>query len=240
MVRVQSGVQLNENDVKVIINEYVTRLLKGYKHNKVNGAKVIHDSVHGTNIFYPYEIAFLDLPIVQRLRRISQTDVASLVFPAGNHNRFEHTVGTTVVAGQMINSIFDRCHIDLPDVSKDFIYNNCRVAAILHDCGHGPYSHLSEQLYSKQFKFIKQNNPVLTGANAHEILSYFIVTSDSLKNFNKNIIKKYYNVEIDLDFVGKMIVGYINKRTRKNLGFATEIMYTSNSGGIISSFKHNI
>jgi hypothetical protein len=84
------SLQLSEDFVRETIDDYIGKQLAEYQHIKVNNPKVIHDSVHGTNIFHPYEIAFLDLPIVQRLRRISQTDVASFVFPAGNHNRFEH------------------------------------------------------------------------------------------------------------------------------------------------------
>lgn len=216
--------QLTEDRMRAEIDHYVDSQLAEYQHIKVTNPKVIHDSVHGTNLFHPYEIAFLDLPIVQRLRRISQIDVASLVFPAGNHNRFEHTVGVTVVAGQMVDSIFPKCSDLLTGIDKEYIYHNCRVAAILHDCGHGPFSHLSEQLYSAQLKEVRQNNAVLAGASAHEILSYFIVTSNSLKEYNDSVIKKEYGIDIDLDFVGEMIVGYIDREVRREYGFAIEII----------------
>jgi len=216
--------QLVETDVRSLINEYVCNLLKGYSYSRIARSKVIHDTVHGTHLFHPYEIAFLDLPIVQRLRRISQTDVTSFVFPSGNHNRFEHTVGTAVVAGLMIDSVFQKSGTVLPLDRRDYAYNNCRIAAILHDCGHGPFSHLSEQIFSEQFNNIKINNPVFSGASAHEILSYFVATSDPLKEFNSNIIKGLYGIDIDLDFVGEMIVGYIDRIKRKEFGFAVEII----------------
>ena len=219
---------MDEITLKKAINDYVEKHLTNIseKHVKIKDNKVIHDSVHGTNIFRPHEIAFMDLPIVQRLRRISQTDVASLVFPAGNHNRFEHTAGVAVIAGKMIDSLLLKKGVVSDHNEENFILNNCRVAAILHDCGHGPFSHLSEQIYSPKFKVIQKNNPVLKGASAHEIISYFIATSESLKKFNDNIIKGIYRVDINLDFVGSMIVGYVDKEDieSKKLGYAVELI----------------
>ena len=220
--------KLSEDLVRSTIDNYVEDKLSKYEHAKISKAKVIHDSIHGTNIFHPHEIAFLDLPIIQRLRRISQTDVASFVFPAGNHNRFEHTVGVAIVAGQMVDSIFteQKKVLEDQDIGRDLIFHNCRIAAILHDCGHGPFSHLSEQLYSSQFDDIKKNNPILKGASAHEIQSYFIATSSPMRKFNEEIIKKIYEIDIDLDLVGAMIVGYVNKgdEKAKKLGFAIELI----------------
>lgn len=217
--------ELTETDYKALINTYVSAQLKEYKPKLISTPKVIHDSVHGTNIFYPHEIAFLDLPIIQRLRRISQTDVASYVFPAGNHNRFEHTIGVTAISGQMVEAIFSKQNNPLSeDIDKSFIFNNCRIAAILHDCGHGPFSHLSEQVYEKSLDTIKQKNVVLQGASAHEILSYYITTSEPLKEFNDTIIKGKYNINIDLDFIGEIIVGYIDRKQKSALAFAVEII----------------
>ena len=213
--------QLTEDFVRESVNTYVKRQFEGFNHIKTDNPKAIHDSVHGTDVFAPYEIAFLDLPIVQRLRRISQTDVSSFVFPAGNHNRFEHTVGTAIVAGKMIDSVFSKNNALLSNTEKSVVYHNCRVAAILHDCGHGPFSHLSEQLFSSQFTDIKQKNRKFKGASAHEILSYYIATSDSMRSFNSETIKGVYGIDVDLDFVGEIIVGFIDK---KDYGYAVEII----------------
>ncbi len=198
MKKSSSASTLSIEALEQAIDSFVENSFLGYKHNKIKNAKVIHDSVHGTNIFHPHEIAFLDLPITQRLRRISQTDVASLVFPAGNHNRFEHTVGVAVVAGQMVESIFLKCKDIVKEEQKDFIYRHCRIAAILHDSGHGPFSHLTEQIYSSQFKKIRDDNPIFSGARPHEIISYFIATSAIMRKFNKDVIENIYGVSVDL------------------------------------------
>jgi len=216
--------ELKGNLIRNIIDAYVEEQMRGFEHFRTISPKVIHDSVHGTNIFYPHEVAFLDLPIIQRLRRISQTDVASFVFPAGNHNRFEHTVGVTSVAGKMVDSIYSKHNGILNNSDRDFIYNNCRIAAIFHDCGHGPFSHLSEQLYSSQFNGIKKSVSLFKGASAHEIISYHIATSKPVREFNEQTIKGVYGIDIDLDFVGAMIVGHIDKDNDGMWGFAVEII----------------
>ena len=216
--------QLTDTYLRETVDAYVKKQFSGYRHVKIDSPKAIHDSVHGTNIFAPYEIALLDTPVVQRLRRISQTDVASFVFPAGNHNRFEHTVGATIVAGEMIDSVFSKHNSILNEINKEYVRHNCRVAAILHDCGHGPFSHLSEQLFSPQFTDIRNDNSRSRGASAHEILSYYIATSAPMREFNDSIIKGIYGIDINLDFVGAIIVGYIDRENDKKHGFAIEFV----------------
>lgn len=150
----------------------------------VRARKIIHDSILGSNLFYPHEIAILDLPIIQRLRRVNQVDVVPLVFPSGNHNRFEHTLGVAVIGKKLIKALFDK----IADINclgikgfnnKDECYkyylDHVRMAAILHDCGHGPFSHMSEQVYKHfpDIKEAKQTNSKLNGASYHEILSVY-------------------------------------------------------------------
>src|SRR2546423_12516942 len=71
---------------------------------------------------------------LQRLRGIRQLAMASLVYPGALHTRFDHTLGVAHVAGLMARAL--RLHDD--DVE------NVRSAALLHDIGHGPFSHVSE------------------------------------------------------------------------------------------------
>ncbi|HCF49928.1 MAG TPA: hypothetical protein DER60_06580 [Syntrophomonas sp.] len=82
------------------VNDFVEEKLSKYKPNNITAPKIIHDSILGSNIFLPHEVVVLDMPIVQRLRRISQVDLVPYVFPSGNHNRFEHTLGVTTLSGR--------------------------------------------------------------------------------------------------------------------------------------------
>ena len=208
--------------LKIKLNEYINNLCANYTPRKIKDSKAIHDSVHGTSVFEPYEIAFIELPMVQRLHHISQTDVASLVYPSANHNRFEHTLGVATVAKLMIDGLYNNLSSSIyknRKADKEYALRHVRVAALLHDVGHGPFSHLSESIYRNEidFKKIKKKNPILKGGNPHEILSYLITTSDYMKNFNENVIKKEYNIDIDLDFVGEIIVGFIDKSNKKEI-----------------------
>ncbi len=98
--------------------------------------KIIKDPVHGyveiDDIFLP----LLDSPELQRLRHIRQLGFAYLVYPGANHSRFEHSLGTMHLAG-----IIGR-QLGLGDHEKNAVI----AAALLHDIGHGPFSHASEPL----------------------------------------------------------------------------------------------
>ncbi|HJJ56145.1 MAG TPA: HD domain-containing protein [Methanocorpusculum sp.] len=96
--------------------------------------KSIKDPVHGY-ITVPEDILpFIDSKPLQRLRNIHQMGFAYLVYPGSHHTRFEHSVGTMHLASQLCQHLeFDQ---------YDTLMVCC--AAILHDIGHGPYSHTSE------------------------------------------------------------------------------------------------
>ena len=118
------------------VNDYVESQLSGYRHKFVHSPKIIHDTILGSNIFRPFEIALIDLPIIQRLRRINQVDVVPLVFPSGNHNRFEHTLGVTVISEQLALAVVRRIiegqekgikKYKKIKIEKDYIINHVRV-----------------------------------------------------------------------------------------------------------------
>ncbi|MDR2569660.1 MAG: HD domain-containing protein [Oscillospiraceae bacterium] len=135
------------------VNQYVENQLNDYHPQQSRAPKVIHDTILGSNLFLPYEIILIDSPIVQRLRNISQVDVAPLIFPSGNHNRFEHTLGVAVIAQKMVDAIWNRVseeeHGVIVEMGKDYILSHVRFAAILHDCGHSAFSHLTEDVFSQ-------------------------------------------------------------------------------------------
>lgn len=98
--------------------------------------KHIKDPVHGY-IAVPEElIPLLDTSFVQRLRHIRQLGFSYLVYPGANHTRFEHSLGTMHLASIVCSQL---------ELSKDDTLT-VLTAALLHDIGHGPYSHASEKL----------------------------------------------------------------------------------------------
>src|SRR5206468_1683676 len=70
--------------------------------------KDIHDPIWGTNSFSWRELAIIDTPIMQRLRRIHQTGLAYQVYPSARHSRFEHSLGVTIVATKVFDAVARR------------------------------------------------------------------------------------------------------------------------------------
>ena len=100
----------------------------------------IRDPVHGYIKITDVERELIDSPFLQRLRRIHQLAGAYLVYPGAVHTRFEHVVGAMHVAGEIADSLSRRA-----DVSADQI-QEVRLGALLHDVGHGPFSHMYEEV----------------------------------------------------------------------------------------------
>ena len=105
--------------------------------------KQIKDPVHGY-IEVPDElIPLLDSPLLQRLHHIRQLGFAYLVYPGANHTRFEHSLGAMALADKVCQRV---------GLAEDERLLVCS-AALLHDIGHGPYSHASERLRSEFGEF---------------------------------------------------------------------------------------
>jgi len=189
------------------VNRWVKQQLKETSFYDVRDKKVIRDAVLDLNLFAEYEINILDLPITQRLRRISQTACAYLLYPSATHNRFEHTLGVTIIANKFIHALKSK----EPGMMTKQHSSEIRLAALLHDVGHGPFSHVSESIYANFPEMKEQyNNPKFSKCKPkpHEILSYLIVNSKSFKQFfEENIQKKSYRIMVDFQRMANMIVG---------------------------------
>ncbi|SDM45018.1 hypothetical protein SAMN04487949_1704 [Halogranum gelatinilyticum] len=96
----------------------------------------IKDSVHDHIEVGGVAEALLDTPEMQRLRHIKQLGTVQLVYPSANHTRFEHSLGVYHLANRVLS------HLGIEGVLAERI----RAAALLHDVGHGPYSHNIEAL----------------------------------------------------------------------------------------------
>lgn len=105
--------------------------------------KYIRDPVHGYVGMTDVEQKVVDSWPVQRLRGIKQLSIAYVVYPGGDHTRFTHALGTMHVAGQAVESLRRSA-----DISDDE-WQLTRLAALLHDIGHGPFSHSYEEILVK-------------------------------------------------------------------------------------------
>lgn len=101
----------------------------------------ITDPVHRYIRFSSVEKDVIDNPAFQRLRRIRQLAGAHLVYPSAQHSRFEHSLGAMHIAGLAGESLLAKGYIDNAETVQEL-----RLGALLHDIGHGPFSHLFEEV----------------------------------------------------------------------------------------------
>lgn len=186
-----------------------------------NKGKFIHDTVWGTNFFYPWEIALIDSPLLQRLRYIHQTGLAYYVYPTAIHTRFDHTLGVTSLINKVIDSLNSKN--DEPIIKNKDRYM-LRISALLHDIGHGPFSHVVESVIRKtdEYRAMEKHVNVELGVSPkpHEIMSYLIVSSNSFRDwFDQKIRNGYpknkYLKELELGEIAESIIGVSRNPERK-------------------------
>ena len=120
----------------------------------------VKDPIYGYIRLTEVEKSVIDTLAVQRLRRIRQLAGAEYVYPAANHTRFEHVLGAMYLAGV----VADNLPVNLSSQEKQKI----RLAALLHDVGHAPFSHLFEPML---LKFLHRS---------HEDMSSWIIADSDL------------------------------------------------------------
>lgn len=106
----------------------------------VNKRKIVNDPVYGF-ITIPFDILFdlMEHPWFQRLRRIRQLGMTNYVYPGATHTRFQHALGAMYLMGLAIAEIRSKGQ----EISEEEAEASC-IAILLHDIGHGPFSHALE------------------------------------------------------------------------------------------------
>jgi uncharacterized protein len=135
-----------------------------------------HDPLHG---YIPFtsstglpdgevsERQIIDHPWLQRLRQIHQLQTAWWVFPTAEHTRFQHVLGAMHLASRAVSALYESLHEVCPDVpSQGYVESLMRLAALLHDVGHGPFGHFFDEHFLADY-----------GLN-HEILGGEIIRRD--------------------------------------------------------------
>src|SRR5207253_7460017 len=102
--------------------------------------KTVTDTVHGTIRLKPISLDLLHALELKRLNSIRHLGLTYLVFPGANHSRFEHCLGVGHVAGEMAKAL------DLAPDERKLV----QAAGLLHDVGHGPFSHTLEHVLSRE------------------------------------------------------------------------------------------
>ena len=105
----------------------------------------IRDPIHGFIKLSQTEWNLINTKVFQRLRRIRQLAMTFLVYPGAVHTRFDHSIGVMHVAGRICTRLQELN----PTIVGSEDVDRVRLAALLHDVGHGPFSHVSERLLEK-------------------------------------------------------------------------------------------
>jgi len=127
----------------------------------------IRDPVHGFIYRESHERDLIDTKLFQRLRSLHQLALAYLVYPGATHTRFDHSLGAFHVAGGLAKALVQS------DAEKRLV----RLATLLHDVGHGPFSHVAEPILQKHSSKI-----VFAGkaeSKIHELISAKIILENT-------------------------------------------------------------
>jgi len=158
----------------------------------------IIDPIHDFVRVYGNELKIIDTPIFQRLRRIRQLSGAHLIYPGAQHTRFEHSLGVMHIASMAGQALAEKGVVSFDDIQ------NLRLAGLLHDIGHGPFSHLFEEIFEEKRKI------------SHEDLGRDIILKTEIgdiisKNgFDKKLITKLAFGDSKLQFMNEIISGTLS------------------------------
>ncbi len=146
-------------------------------------SRTLRDPIHRFITLNEQEAALIDAPVFQRLRRLRQLACAYLVYPSAIHTRFEHSIGVCHVA----RLLGERLSLNQDEQKL------VRLAALLHDLGHGPFSHISEEaleLYSDHSKLPGKTDKI------HEAITAMLIEQDPViaHNLAANEGKKIINL----------------------------------------------
>ena len=164
---------------------------------------VIRDPIHGFISLSHFDFIepLTETPYFQRLRRLTQLGVSVYVYPSATHNRLNHTLG----AMELFTRLFD--HLFKDSLNDNEVQNLKRLgvaATLLHDFGHGPFSHASEKAF--EFKHIDFSKKIIAETEIKDILQkggvdhndVNAVLSDTATD-KKVIISQLVSSELDVD-----------------------------------------
>ncbi len=152
--------------------------------------KVIRDPIHDYIELDELALALVHTPDVQRLRRIRQLGFSNLVYPGANHTRFEHSLGTYHLAKHLVK------YVDEPQ--RDELL----AASLLHDIGHGPFSHATEELIVRYTRKSHDNvEGLLRKGVISDVLKDFSLSPSNIAGHIKGETYpgQIINSEIDVD-----------------------------------------
>ncbi|MGD2246875.1 MAG: HD domain-containing protein [Candidatus Methanofastidiosia archaeon] len=173
------------------------------KPNERKTSRFIFDTIHGGIFIQDFLVDLLDRPPMQRLRWIKQLGASEMLYPTGNHSRFEHSLGTYYIARQMLRYLKMK-------VGENYISsndeNNVLSAALLHDVGHLCFSHTGELYLDYCSPLADLAYELKPDISIHEYIGHEILGSDYFKELIDSI-NNQYRVGLNIDMIQEIIIG---------------------------------
>ncbi|KAK2909493.1 hypothetical protein Q8A67_005330 [Cirrhinus molitorella] len=171
--------------------------------------KIFNDPIHGHMELHPLLVKIIDTPQFQRLRHIKQLGGKYLVYPGASHNRFEHSIGVAYLAGRLVKSLHNN-QSELKITKQDFLC--VQIAGLCHDLGHGPASHVFDNLFIPEAKKIKKSKGLpddIPENWKHEQMSVLLFDDivKSLKAENEDVLNEHGLDDKDVTFIKELIEG---------------------------------
>jgi deoxynucleoside triphosphate triphosphohydrolase SAMHD1 len=192
-------------------------------------AKEINIPVYGTIPLTLLAIYFIDNKYFQRLDKLKQLGTCDMIFPGAKHTRFEHSIGTYYLANQLMTRIkdtSDQCKMTewlgkIPELTSHFkmkkyknsglnkwIIELIKIAALCHDLGHGPYSHMFDDIFIKKCHL--RDHPLATHEKRSCVLVEKIVEeSETLSKFVTKSDIQFIQSLIDVDYKKRGFVYHV-------------------------------
>jgi len=160
-----------------------------------NKRKIINDPVYGF-INFPFELVFdlVEHPYVQRLRRIKQLGLTNFVYPGANHTRFQHALGASFLMGSAIEVIRSKGH-EITEAEAEAV----TIAILLHDTGHGPFSHSLEASIIENIDHEKLSLLFMEKLNYQYNKHLELAINIFKNNYHKKFLHQLVASQLDMD-----------------------------------------
>jgi len=161
----------------------------------VNSAKIINDPVFGF-IKIPRGLLYgiVEHPLFQRLNRINQLGLASVVYPGARHTRFQHSIGAFHLMTEAVRSLQEK---------GNFIFDSeaeaVEAAILMHDIGHGPFSHVLEDTLIHDISHEEISLMMMEEINRHFNGQLNLAISVFKGEYPKNFLHQLISSQLDMD-----------------------------------------
>lgn len=162
---------------------------------KINKRKIINDPVHGfITIYNDLIFDLMEHPFFQRLRRIKQLGMSHLVYPGANHTRFHHALGAMHLMQKAISELLKK-GVEISGEEKEGVI----VAILLHDIGHGPFSHTLEHSLLKDVHHEEVSLLFMNRLNSEFKGKLDLAISIFTDNYHKQFLHQLVSSQLDMD-----------------------------------------